>query len=173
MAIKVNVGGELKELKELYFNDKGTIRKLKEVFTNTGTEIKSIFNQEPEPITELTWTGGGLISTSNNGFTIKFSSNSTECKAVTSNEVYLAAGQVIDINVVNFSTQYAGDKCTYFGLFSPSGEKVQAKNMYTSPATSTITVETSGYYTLGFSARSKAVYNDGKIGIPTVEITIT
>ena len=128
MSITVNVNGELKELVEMYYNDNGTIRKFKEVWTNNGTDVRCLFQSG----LRLEWSVNGasnsnqqINSVGNDGYTVNFTNNyKTNENAIRSNKVMLTSGQVIKVSF-NYPVFSSGrEYSSYISLLDENGNVV-------------------------------------------------
>ena len=164
MPITVNVNGTLKQLTNLYFNDNGTIREFSEVYVNTGSAIKSIHVKSTSAVSELKWTANTSVdseavlnSSSNNGFSVKFTGSNTgnvyNNSIVTSNQFQLTAGQTITVTVTAFScANIVNNKGVGLGLLSASGSLIKRASSSTGTGSFSLTVDTTGTYKLGLTA---------------------
>lgn len=111
MSITVNVENVgLRELKELYYNDNGTIRELNEFWTNDGTELKCLY---PKGLAWLTTNSTTKVySTDDDGYFVYFKDLSyykdkkyPEYKTgILSNTIKLSQSQTITVTFTITST---------------------------------------------------------------------
>ncbi len=155
MSITVNVENVgLKELVALYYNDNGTIRDFKEIWTNDGDEVKCLFRK----LTPLTWTAKGEYATvnsvTNNGYSVNFkdltiSGANESNNGIRSNSFSLSQGKVITVDFTRTSTNYI--LVNFIALLDSKDNVVQKSDTIESTTTSntvTLNVASSGEYIL-------------------------
>lgn len=157
MSITVNVKDVgLRELVALYYNDNGTIREFKEVWTNDGDEVGCLFKKNA-----LTWTGIGdyavVNSVDNNGYSVNFkdlmtTSSNESNSGIRSNLLNLSQGKIITVDFTRTSTLYT--LITFIKLLDSNGNVVQGSDSVigTTSNTVTLTVASSGEYRLALFA---------------------
>ena len=176
-----NVG--LKEIIELYYNDKGTIRNLEELWYNDGSGVKCVFRRVPP----LTWSvpsnswSGQINSVDNNGYSINFKdmyhyNRDFADSGIRSNLVTIEKGKVITVDFVANSISSSRCFSVCILLFDASGNIVQQgaevlASIGVVTNKTTLTVNSKGNYVIGLYAVARDM--DGAYSAITTNAKIT
>ena len=179
MSITKNEGGVLRKQTEFTTNVGGVLRSLKEISVVKDGVLRTIFTKNSET-NLLDWTltgeisGASIISVSDDGFTVSFSSgsgawgsseSSNENCIATNNYIALNAGDVVSHSYTMSTSGVT--PVTTTKLYDESGTKVAELNN----STSSYTVKTTGRYR--FAANTFGAGPTFYSASATLTITIT
>ena len=167
MSLFANVNGEIKELYRVFFNDNGVIREFKEFYVqNDNNEVKRVFIRSPHIPNSLLWVakndGTTINSMTNKGYTMSVRCTDNKRSIETMDRVYLVAGTKIRVEASNIrhESPLVSTNRVYIFLFETATNDVHVQSegvvgTLSTMASSTMTVETSGNYYIGFTVHGR------------------
>lgn len=162
MSLFANVNGEIKELYRVFFNDNGVIREFKEFYVqNDNNEVKRVFIRSPHMPNSIPWVakndGTTINSMTNKGYTMSVRCTDNKRSIETMDRVYLVAGTKIRVEASNIrhESPLVNTNHVYIYLFETATNDVHVQMEAVVGTSSTMTVETSGNYYIGFTVHGR------------------